>query len=96
MRLPANNGVPGIDGVTFEAIEAGGLDVFIEQLHQELAEGTYHPLRLCEKIPKGGGGSRGLSIPTIRDRVVQGAVKLIGRSTRWPTGSGTADARNHR
>ena len=74
----ANNGAPGVDGVTFEAIEAGGLDVFIEQLHQELAEGTYHPLRLRKvTIPKGGGGSRGLSIPTIRDRVVQGALKLI-------------------
>jgi RNA-directed DNA polymerase len=74
----ANNGAPGIDGVTFEAIEAGGLDVFIDQLHQELVEWTYRPLRLRKVvIPKDGGGSRGLSIPTIRDRVVQGALKLI-------------------
>jgi len=74
----ANNGAPGIDGVTFEAIEAGGLDAFIDQLHQELFEWTYRPLRLRKVvIPKDGGGSRGLSIPTIRDRVVQGALKLI-------------------
>jgi len=74
----ANNGAPGIDGVTFEAIEAGGLDAFIDQLHQELVERTYRPLRLRKvAIPKDGGGSRGLSIPTIRDRVVQGALKLI-------------------
>ncbi len=74
----ANSGAPGSDGVTFEAIEAGGLDAFIDQLHQELAERTYRPLRLRKVvIPKDGGGSRGLSIPTIRDRVVQGALKLI-------------------
>jgi RNA-directed DNA polymerase len=74
----ANNGAPGSDGVTFEAIEAGGLDAFIDQLHQELVERTYRPLRLRKvAIPKAGGGSRGLSIPTIRDRVVQGALKLI-------------------
>jgi RNA-directed DNA polymerase len=74
----ANNGAPGVDGVTFEAIAAGGLDAFIDQLHQELVERTYRPLRLRKvEIPKDGGGSRGLSIPTIRDRVVQGALKLI-------------------
>jgi len=74
----ANNGAPGVDGVTFEAIEAGGLDAFIDPLHQELVERTYRPLRLRKvEIPKDGGGSRGLSIPTIRDRVVQGALKLI-------------------
>ena len=74
----ANNGAPGIDGVTFEAIEAGGLEAFIDQLHHELVERTYRPLRLRKvEIPKDGGGSRGLSIPTIRDRVVQGALKLI-------------------
>ena len=74
----ANDGAPGSDGVTFEAIEAGGLDAFIDQLHQELVQRTYRPLRLRKvAIPKAGGGSRGLSIPTIRDRVVQGALKLI-------------------
>lgn len=74
----ANNGAPGIDGVTFDAIEADGVGAFIDQLHQELVERTYRPVRLRKvAIPKEGGGSRGLSIPTIRDRVVQGALKLI-------------------
>ena len=75
----ANNGAPGVDGVTFEAIEASGLDAFLEQIQDELVTRTYHPMRLRQKaIPKEGGTKvRVLSIPTIRDRVVQGAFKLI-------------------
>src|SRR5262252_427075 len=75
----ANNGAPGIDGVTFEAIEASGLDAFLAQIHDELVTRTSHPMRLRQKaIPKEGGTKvRVLSIPTIRDRVVQGAFKLI-------------------
>jgi RNA-directed DNA polymerase len=73
-----NNGAPGIDGVTFEAIEAGGVDVFLEQIRDELVRGTYRPLRNRKQaIPKDGGKVRVLSIPAIRDRVVQGALKLI-------------------
>jgi len=73
-----NNGAPGIDGVTFEAIEAGGVDVFLEQVRDELVKGTYRPLRNRKQaIPKDGGKVRVLSIPAIRDRVVQGALKLI-------------------
>src|SRR5689334_1497890 len=74
----SNGGAPGIDGVTFEAIEAEGLDDFLEQLHKELVERRYRPLRLRRvEIPKEGGKMRQLSIPSIRDRVVQGALKLI-------------------
>jgi RNA-directed DNA polymerase len=75
----ANNGAPGVDGVTFEAIEASGLDAFLEQIRHELVTRTYRPMRWRHKaIPKEGGkGTRRLSIPTIRDRVVQGALKLI-------------------
>jgi RNA-directed DNA polymerase len=74
-----NNGAPGIDGVTFEAIEAQGVQKFIEQLRKELCERIYKPARVRKvEIPKGDGGKvRTLSIPTIRDRVVQGALKLI-------------------
>jgi RNA-directed DNA polymerase len=73
-----NNGAPGIDGVTFEAIEAQGAETFLEQIRDELTERTYMPLRSRKKeIPKDGGKVRVLSIPTIRDRVVQGALKLI-------------------
>src|SRR5713101_6210372 len=75
----ANNGAPGIDGVTFEAIEGSGVDAFLTQMQDELVTRTYHPMRLRQKaIPKEGGkGLRTHSIPTIRDRVVQGALKLI-------------------
>ncbi|MBA3914913.1 MAG: group II intron reverse transcriptase/maturase, partial [Acidobacteriales bacterium] len=74
----ANAGAPGNDGVTFETIEQAGLEEFLGQLRQELVEGRYRPQRLRKvKIPKEGGKFRQLSIPTIRDRVVQGAVKLI-------------------
>jgi RNA-directed DNA polymerase len=75
----ANNGAPGSDGVTFDAIEASGVEAFLQQLQDELVTHTYRPMRLRQKaIPKDGGSKvRILSIPTIRDRVVQGALKLI-------------------
>ena len=75
----ANNGAPGSDGVTFEAIEASGVEPFLEQIRDELVTRTYRPMRVRQKaIPKEGGTRvRVLSIPTIRDRVVQGALKLI-------------------
>jgi RNA-directed DNA polymerase len=73
-----NDGAPGIDGVTFEAIEAEGLEEFLEQLRKELEQRMYRPLRVrTVGIPKANGGTRQLSIPAIRDRVVQGALKLI-------------------
>jgi RNA-directed DNA polymerase len=74
-----NDGAPGSDGVTFEAIEAAGVESFLDQIRDELVHGTYRPTRYRRKaIPKGSGtGVRVLSIPAIRDRVVQGALKLI-------------------
>jgi len=73
-----NNGAPGIDGVTFAAIEQGGVEGFLEQIRDELVEFRYLPLVVRKKeIPKDGGRVRVLSIPAIRDRVVQGALKLI-------------------
>lgn len=75
----ANDGAPGIDGVTFEAIEAAGVDAFLERIRGELVRGAYRPMRYRHQaVPKGDGkGHRILSIPSIRDRVVQGALKLI-------------------
>lgn len=74
----SNNGAPGIDGVTFAAIEAQGVEAFLEQIRDELMECTYGPLPARrQEIPKDGGKVRVLSIPAIRDRVVQGALKLI-------------------
>ena len=73
-----NDGAPGIDGVTFEAIEENGVESFLEQIRGELTAHTYQPMRARKKeIPKDGGSVRVLSIPVIRDRVVQGALKLI-------------------
>jgi len=73
-----NDGAPGIDGVSFEAIEARGVEAFLEQIQDELNQRTYAPLPARRKgIPKDGGRIRVLSIPAIRDRVVQGALKLI-------------------
>jgi RNA-directed DNA polymerase len=74
-----NNGAPGTDGVTFDAIEAQGVAAFLLQIQDELKQRTYSPLPLRKKgIPKEGGNKvRILSIPAIRDRVVQGALKLI-------------------
>jgi RNA-directed DNA polymerase len=73
-----NNGAPGIDGVTFAAIEQSGVEGFLLQIRSELVEFRYLPLAVRKKeIPKADGKMRVLSIPAIRDRVVQGALKLI-------------------
>jgi RNA-directed DNA polymerase len=73
-----NNGAPGVEGVTFADIEAQGVEKFLEQIQGELIDRTYVPLRSRRReIPKDGGKVRILSIPAIRDRVVQGALKLI-------------------
>jgi RNA-directed DNA polymerase len=73
-----NDGAPGVDGVTFAAIEAQGVDAFLEQIRDDLVQRTYKPLPARrQEIPKDAGKVRVLSIPAIRDRVVQGALKLI-------------------
>ena len=74
-----NDGAPGIDGVSFEAIEEQSVGLFLAQIQDELIQRTYVPLPARKKeIPKDGGTKiRVLSIPAIRDRVVQGALKLI-------------------
>ena len=73
-----NNGAPGIDGVTFEAIEQSGVEAYLLQIRDELAAHEYRPMRnRRQETPKEGGKVRVLGIPCIRDRVVQGALKLI-------------------
>lgn len=74
-----NDGAPGVDGVTFAAIEESGVDGFIEQIRDELVSRKYVPMPNRKKgIPKDGGRKvRVLGIPTIRDRVVQGALLLV-------------------
>lgn len=74
----ANQGAPGVDGATFDKIEAAGLEDWLSRLDEELRAKTYR----CQAvrrvmIPKPGGGERPLGIPTIKDRVVQTAAKLV-------------------
>jgi RNA-directed DNA polymerase len=74
-----NDGAPGIDGLTFKAIEESGAESFLRQIREEIVTNRYRPMRARKKeIAKDGGTKvRVLSIPSIRDRVVQGALKLI-------------------
>jgi RNA-directed DNA polymerase len=74
----ANAGAPGVDGVSFAVVEASGLEEWLLGLRKELTTKTYRPAPVRRvMIPKPGGGERPLGIPTIRDRVVQTAAKLV-------------------
>lgn len=75
----ANKGAPGVDGVTFAMVEAAGLEAWLANIRSELVAKTYRPAPVRRVlIPKpGGNGERALGIPTLRDRVVQTAAKLV-------------------
>jgi RNA-directed DNA polymerase len=78
LEAKRNRGAPGADGETFEAIEERGRDGFLSELAAELRTGTYRPGPYRRReIPKEGGKVRVISIPAIRDRVVQGALRLL-------------------
>ena len=73
-----NRGAPGIDGLTFDDIEKAGLDEFLLSIRNDLLSGSYQPQQNRKvEIPKDKGKVRTLQIPSIRDRVVQGSLKLI-------------------
>jgi RNA-directed DNA polymerase len=74
----ANAGAPGVDGVSFLQIDLAGAQEWLAGIGKELRERTYRPDAVRRvMIPKPNGGERPLGIPTIRDRVVQTAVKLV-------------------
>lgn len=73
-----NGGAPGIDGQTFADIESLGVEAFLSEIRDDLISGNYQPqANRRHEIPKSNGKVRVLQIPSIRDRVVQGALKLI-------------------
>ena len=74
----ANAGAPGVDGMTFAAVEAMGQGEWLAAIRKDLVAKTYRPAPVRRvMIPKPGGGERPLGIPPIRDRVVQTAAKLV-------------------
>jgi RNA-directed DNA polymerase len=76
-RARQNNGAPGIDGITFEMIEEAGIEPFLTHIQEELLSETYLPMRNRRKEIPSNGKTRVLGIPCIRDRVVEGALKLL-------------------
>src|SRR5437763_2225617 len=74
----SNQGAPGVDGQSFLGIESQGLEEWLSGIRNDLRAKTYQPQAVRRvMIPKPGGGERPLTVPTIRDRVVQTAAKLL-------------------
>ena len=76
-RVKANQGSSGVDGITIEDVEAGGVNRYLTGIQSELKSGTYRPLPVRRvMIPKPDGSQRPLGIPCVKDRIVQMATKI--------------------
>lgn len=77
-RVRQNKGAAGVDALTIASLEEQGVERFLEELRAVLVAGTYRPSAVLRRyIPKADGKKRPLGIPTVRDRVVQMAAKLV-------------------
>jgi Retron-type reverse transcriptase len=73
-----NGGSPGIDGISIEKVKKDGIEPLLTEIQKELKAGTYRPSPLKRVyIPKSNGKKRPLSIPTVKDRITQTAIKII-------------------
>lgn len=77
-HVKANDGAPGVDGITVAEVEKYGIELYLKELGEELRKQTYQPQAVKRvMISKASGGQRPLGIPTVRDRIAQTACKMI-------------------